>query len=365
MLLERKMKKTLVVLFLCGSMFSTNVAAKEMLSEGNVLTQEIESEGPESIAKNLTESLGYGNVITNGSLHIKSSELRLLVTFENRENALNNFKKRYETELKLIGEKAGFSVLDNSNHESWKIAVNEYMEEGVISPEKTWDMLAFFDVYENDEDNENIRTLANAYFEKIKMKSSDSENVLAQIDAISPLYNDTLLERKKTHSSNRSMNLPSLSAAVEWANAHSTNYNRAFHYYAGKDCTNFVSQILWWSGIGMEDTGNEKLGWWYRIKGQPNQYAASITWINANDFTRYMGRGRAISKWGTLLNELHPGSFIAADNGGDGVIDHNAFVTAKRAGEVKIAQHSSDYHKWSNSTNWIQNPSNRRIYHVR
>lgn len=89
----------------------------------------------------------------------------------------------------------------------------------------------------------------------------------------------------------------------------------------------------------MVSTGNVNSGWWFNSVTQ-----RSTSWIQAGAFARYMGMGYSNSFWTTFKNNVRAGDFIGFDSGGDGVVDHIGYVTAKSGGSIKIAQHSTDYH---------------------
>ena len=77
-----------------------------------------------------------------------------------------------------------------------------------------------------------------------------------------------------------------------------------------------------------------------------------------------MGRQK-YNSWTSLVSNISRGSFIAADFGGDGKVDHCAFITDKSGSNVQIAQHSTDYLKWSYNTSWPKDNGKRILYKVR
>ena len=64
------------------------------------------------------------------------------------------------------------------------------------------------------------------------------------------------------------------------------------------------------------------------------------------------------------MKTLKPGDFIAADWGGDGHIDHIAYVAANGSSSSNkyIAQHTSNYYKRSDQTNWPKDSSTRVLW---
>ena len=61
---------------------------------------------------------------------------------------------------------------------------------------------------------------------------------------------------------------------------------------------------------------------------------------------------------------LNRGDFIGADFNRDGIFDHFAFIVEYDSSrqELLFAQHSTDYLRWENNTNW---PANNGSLYVR
>lgn len=122
---------------------------------------------------------------------------------------------------------------------------------------------------------------------------------------------------------------------------------KKYNFYNGKDCTNFVSQVLVAGGIKTDNT-------WKPY---------TRTWINAHAFVLYWymktGAKNGYPNFALLSKTLQAGDIIGADWGGDGHYDHCAYVVADgpktSAGyyDVTIAQHSKEYVSKASNTGWI------------
>ena len=119
----------------------------------------------------------------------------------------------------------------------------------------------------------------------------------------------------------------------------------------GGDCTNFASQIAYAGGLR------------YAPVWQPY----TKPWINANFFGIVWGKKGKSTKWSTFVKQLIPGMFIAADLGGDGALDHVAYVAANGSSSSNkyIAQHTANYYlrSDSNKSNWKNDTASRVLYH--
>lgn len=130
-----------------------------------------------------------------------------------------------------------------------------------------------------------------------------------------------------------------------------------------------MSQILEYSGVQQAVYSSEYSGWWHtnnKILGTIDNYKHSRSWTMADTFARYMGvtvSTTNLYSWSLGLNE---GDFIALDFSNDGSWDHLGYVTAKSSSllsysvpsrevslsyfNFKVAQHTSNYHEWANSS---------------
>ncbi|MBS6374541.1 MAG: amidase domain-containing protein [Erysipelotrichaceae bacterium] len=338
--------KKFKVLLLTFSIFCFITPFSNVYAESN----ENQINKGEYYADRLNKNGSFDKVTTNEA-KLRNSQTDLLITFENQERALSNFIDKYKSQLSLIKEKFDLDDLISSNYQTYYQTVKEITENGILSYEDIGEMLAFFDIFENFDVNKELQVSISEY------NKTGSQSTLNYLEENLPNYYDSMsIDDLKV--SLRSMPLPNLQAGINYATKYAVKPNPNYYTWSS-DCTNFVSQILKAAGVNEVYTGNENSGWWYRSGSK-----RSISWINADTFTRYMGRG-STNKWSLLMATAKPGSFIASDFGGDGVADHCAFITSKAGGTVKIAQHTTNYHKWSNETNWPVDNNKRILYHVR
>lgn len=329
------------------------------LSGTYMFANENEASKQEFSAEYYAERLNNGNfidkVIVPKSIKFKNNEVQLLIEFEDSDRALTNFKTQYKKELDFIQTKYN---LDDLNDASYKEYYNNLMTDSneEISADAMGEILAFFDIFENKFQNEEIELNMMLY------EIDEKEKYLENIDVLTSSYTDTVsVVGENTFIKNQSrISLPNVNAAVNYAKKYATSRNSSFASYGSADCTNFVSQILLASGVNTvkPNGNNENYGWWYVSKN-----IRSISWINADTFSRYMGRQK-YNSWISLVSNISRGSFIAADFGGDGKVDH-AFITDKSGSNVQIAQHSTDYLKWSYNTGWPKDNGKRILYKVR
>lgn len=101
--------------------------------------------------------------------------------------------------------------------------------------------------------------------------------------------------------------------AVWYARHHALSPNPLFAYCRnrwtgeGADCTNFVSQALWFGGLVMHGGPQEAGGWWYRTGCAPGE--SSDSWRQVNSLIYYLviesKRGRFIP-----VSQVRPGDLI-------------------------------------------------------
>lgn len=229
-------------------------------------------------------------------------------------------------------------------------------------------ILYFYDIYENDELNNNINS--------ILYSRSSVNNKKDQLLYALPYNSEFITNNLNAPSMRNTRSVYSLSKARDYASEYATKVNSVYGS-AGlwKDCTNFVSQILNKSGVRQVNSSSEYEGWWHKsyyvtIRGHlVKRHKYSVSWSNADTFARYMGVGYETKSFYYFSRNIKAGDFIAYDRGSDGDWDHTAFVTytssttynyTNRFGNrstylnFKVAQHSDSYHAWvsSSDNNW-------------
>lgn len=206
-------------------------------------------------------------------------------------------------------------------------------------------MSAFFDIYENNDENKQI-----IEYNKMYQKTKNT-HYLEMLDSLLPDYNERLNVSANVYAATSITNMPNKNAAIDYAKKYAVNANPKYNYYAGGDCANFASQIAY--AGGMKQT----------VYWKPYTYC----WVNADGFSgAAFGKKNKSTKWSSFVKYLKPGSFIAVDFNGDGKIDHIAFVTGNgpSASSKYIAQHTENYHKLSTDTKWPNDSGKRVLYTV-
>lgn len=306
----------------------------------------------DSIKEFINENSLWGDVKTNGSRFIDNQKIDLQVTYENPEESLKKFKQTYSMELNEIQEKEGLDELSNNNYQDYYQILQETGEE-YFGNEHINDVYSFFDIYENNDQNQKLISAINKY-NLSKTSRMSQEDLIMEIMTYVPIYNENMdtysaITRAQT---NEIIHLQDINVAKasSYAKKYAVNPNKAYTYY-GKDCTNFVSQIAYAGGLR---GGIASVTW------KPYTRA----WINANTFCGIWGKRDKSTKWNTFVKKLNPGDFIATDFGGDGVIDHMAYVAANgsTSSSKYIAQHTDNYYEKSETTNWPNDTSTRILW---
>lgn len=309
------------------------------------------------IVEKLNDTMTYDTIVNNGIINIDNQDVAYYATFKDNNLALARFKDKFKNELIIISEKRNLSELTNENYKDYYLGIKELSESSLFTYETIYEMLEFFDIYENIDINTEIKTNADLF------NLTKSEEYAVQIDALAANYNPVISDLyKERQITPMSLDLPNLNGAISYAKKYAKEPNPLYYKWSA-DCTNFVSQVLNAGGIGMVTTNSENSGWWYKSSSQ-----RSISWIRADTFSRYMGRvgyKNSSVNWNSFVGKLKAGDFIGYDSSGDGSVDHMAFITDKSGSQVQIAQHTTNYLKWSNSTGWKTNSKNRVLYIVR
>ena len=292
----------------------------------------------------------WGNVKQNGKVQVADSEIDLEVTFTDRSKSLQMFKKQFAEQLKLIQNDLNMSELSISNYYEYFTYIKE--NEMKFSGEEYWKMLGFFDIFENNEENNQIMNLIKKY------NKTKSVNYLHTIDSMLPDYSMKTVKQSNVFATYSLTKMPNTKEAINYAKKYAVHANPAYNYFAynpttkeGGDCANFASQIA--RAGGMPNTT-----YW-----KPYTYS----WNTAHGFSSSgFGKKNKSTKWNTFVKYLKPGTFIAVDYQGDGKCDHIAFITGNGSTSTTkyIAQHTSNYHKLSSSTNWPKDSANRVLYTV-
>lgn len=343
------MKKNIKILLLISFivLFNSLVTTKMIANSEN---DAVDLSSPEKVKEYIDSYSKWGKTKTNGEVEINGKLISLQVTFENREQSLENFLSEYYLEINQIQSNNNLSNLTSQNYGIYYDYIKN-SGELFFADNDYLDVLAFFDIYENDDYNLEIieysKTLNNS-----RLSYSTMEDVLYDIDCISPDYNERLSNQMIMFSAKGLASLPNKTNAINYAKKYAVTPNQAYTNFAnqGGDCTNFASQIA--RAGGMPD----------QVYWKPYVYS----WVNAHGFAIAYGKKNQTKTWNTLASKLYPGSFIGEDFTGDGTMDHIAFITGNGPTSTQkyIAQHTTNYHRLSTNTNWPNNNSSRILWQI-
>ena len=269
---------------------------------------------------------------------------KLLDEFMDEQAALSTFKSEHPTFLEQA-EDYGLPELSVENASLYKSYAMSL--EGSIENDEWAAILAFLDIYENPESNEEIEEKVRLLEIQANSNGLSTEEAISKAEKLLPISNSP--STVTVEPLNSGINL---AAARDYAERYAVHPNSKYGYETtwlgiGADCTNFASQILYAGGVAMDTSYNTNEGWWWRATNQ-----RSVSWIQAATFARYMGSGYNTTSWSSLVSNARAGDFIGYDSGGDGEVDHIGFVHSKTGNELYIAQHTNDYIDWDNNTGW-------------
>lgn len=324
----------------------------------------------EKIERNdLSQVMGIDTPISvNDYIVVDGSAVPLYCTFEDKNEAIDEIKLKSATLLSQV--KNTYELAEDLNEENWKTyeeKINQYVTEFNLEGEyfdEYSNLLTFFDIYENEEQNNEIKqysTMArsSSMMEELAvMLPYDSECELVKD------FNEQALQTSEMLNQTRAYNLNN---AIVYAEKYATSPNKTDYDYFSKDCTNFTSQILEAAGVSQVVYDSENSGWWHKVSTGLlgiKTHTHSISWIRASTFAKYMGIGLNTNNHWDFSASLQKGDFVAYDKAADGDVDHNAFVVdrdnyaANYNGmnyyDYKIAQHTNNYCAWTSSdaNNW-------------
>lgn len=288
----------------------------------------------------------------------------LYVTFDSQEEALQDISSNLV--IGTIMEMYGYSPISDDNWKLYYDAMYELMD-SPLRPE--WynegntefrQLRQFFDIYENKEKNDVIKSTI--------LTSAISGGITPNIDVMSllPYESYNTLNAVNTGISVASVvvNGFNVDNGVAYAKKYAETANKSVYGTKSKDCTNFVSQILENGGIAQVKYSDEAKGWWHTTSSVHGStfHKYSISWVNADTFSRYMGVHYTSTSLYNFSKNLQRGDFIAADFDNDGDWDHMGFVvdrdstTTNGYYDFKVAQHTDNYLAWATSdkNNWDQ-----------
>jgi len=350
------MKKTVPTLILLGILICLPIlATAEVNIEGTIKDTSVTDRTIKGICSDNLE-------IVNKAITINNVEVDLYVEFKDRKEALKKFEKEYKDILSTIQKEFKLDKLSMNNWKDYQAAlinINGYEQNSKLRK-----MEQFFDIFENNDQNDMIKELASRVKSQDKEKISTVDNrLLKEIDLLTP-YSSNMISSVPNDITLQSSPAINVDDAVTYATDYATSYNTPMYDKFSSDCTNFASQILEAGGVSQEDySPDETKGWWHTREKVLWWYDHdhSISWIRADTFAKYMGVGYKTKVHKDFSEKLQKGDFIAYDKSSDGDWDHIGFVTEigdtvtedeKTYTNYKVAQHTRNYHAWvSDDTN--------------
>lgn len=314
-----------------------------------------------------------GNVISEvyipNSLSYDGEEVSLYCEFKNPEKALKVVNDNYSN---LLEE---YSIYENITKDNYENIYSKLLsiEEENIENENLRNLFEFFDIYENTFTNQIIRSLVNKQKISTNMDinnySRENDEVKQEINNLIPLYANKLsLNSSQTFAISKSKSGMRTNKALAYAEKYATNPNSVDYEVYDADCTNFVSQIVYESGVSQVVGINRSFGWWHMKNALV--HTNSFSWSKAADFVNYWGADYKNHDFATFTSKLYLGDVIGYDKTNDGSVDHLGFVTARSQQQysyifsngnhkiyyydIKIAQHTSNYNDWTSGLrcNW-------------
>lgn len=296
----------------------------------------------------------YGEITQTETIEYRGYQLNLYCTFTNQQDSLNRFINKNNSVLETISTEQRLESLSDDNYRDYYIICKSKLLSGEldVNEYKVYsNMLSFFDVYENAEKNTEIKSM-------IEISNKNEINIDEYLATNLPYSNDFVTDYWGENDNEASRSF-SVSAANSYASANYNNTsNSTYGYLSAGDCANFCSQILIAGGeTQVNSFPDVNSGWWHVNVLGVHKYSRS--WTLAHKFVTYHSYSSFQTRvYSTFTRWLAAGSFIAYDKYNDGDWDHVGYVTQvdsyKTNGyyDHKIAQHSSEYHKWAQYTGW-------------
>lgn len=300
------------------------------------------------------EELTANTAIVNGQ------KMEIYKTFSSQDEAMRDINSAIPNFISQIADYGGIDVLNSENWHEFRSTFYEYVDNNNVleSSSEYMALVKFFDIYENQEKNEQIHEYLQSNSANLSSDRLDLElaYMMPFSSELAQVANANVLSTYSTFNKSK---------AIDYATAHATSPNKDdYYYFSNGDCANFASQILEYAGIQQIVYSDVSKGWWHitstNILGIKT-HKHSQSWTMADVFARYMGVSLTTTNHVTFASKLLQGDFIAADWENDGDWDHIGFVTSTASyvgtcgyQDYKVAQHTSNYLAWASSStnNW-------------
>lgn len=319
------------------------------------------------------------------TVSLRATKNKMFIEFKSQKDALQKIKNRCSELIRKIKDTYALEELSETNWEDYYGCLQSIIDDtkGVLDiSEGDYEyrfLQAFFDIYENKFKNNKVENLSQIVRSKNVPDNDEREQINETIAENLPYDSafareyfekhslDLLLNRQLSFKINNDISNQTLRSAdidleraVSYASQYAENPNEPdYYYFSHGDCANFVSQILEYSGVRQEIYDSEYSGWWHKYNPDAwfFKHKHSRSWTKADVFARYMGVVFTDTNHKKFSENVFRGSFIAYDKENDGDWNHMAFVTAtdNYIGsygyyDYKVAQHTSNYHKWTSNT---------------
>jgi rhodanese-related sulfurtransferase len=348
------------------------VIISSTLASLNVTTAYASNVSETPVTSNTVVALqSVATIIDGGEIQVNGKTNKLYRVFSNENSAIASIKSQVPTLLGILAEEYNLTALSDNNWKDYRDAMFSLFD----SENKPIDynesnlefrtLRAFFDIYENSDKNQQIKSL----IAKRSVSANTQTDFRAIEDELALLlpYSEPLaksFENRVALQTKASFNVTdAINYATTWARDKNTP---TYYYFSNGDCANFVSQILENSGVNQVVYDSVGSGWWHKRKpgflGIGYTHTHSQSWSMADTFARYQGIIYSTTSNYNFSAHLSNGTFVVADFQNDGDWDHCGFVTQRDnyVGssygyyDYKIAQHTSNYHAWASSSenNW-------------
>ena len=292
------------------------------------------------------------NVSVKDFVQYQGHIVPLYKTFDDPDKAIEEIKGL--NLMKTLSEKYQLEELNKENWKDYYDALYRALDDELIdeNDDEYRRSIVFFDIYENEDKNDEIKRFA-----KCKMTTDVVKNNTLDLKYFLPQES---YERfvKNTVRSDALTSTFNISAGIRYASERATNLNTYEYKLFTYDCTNFASQILEKGGVKQKVTKSENSGWWHirEINGTRYRHTQSVSWCRADTFAKYMGVGFTTKNNNTFCDNIGTGDFVGLDEGSDGDWNHIGFCTGviHEQHVYRIAQHTNNYHKWTyeSGNNW-------------
>lgn len=324
---------------------------------------------------NIEESIGKVN--KNNTITINGKETEIFCTFENQAMALENIKIESKDFLNKMKDNYGLEELSVKNWNQYFELLHNFAgvlyDDGKLTEdldEEYRKLRRFFDIYENVDDNEEIKQyVEDAQKARSYINLAEDDEFLSLLPNYSQLVKEHDENKVEPYANHGTYNA---TAAVKYAKENAYNKNSSEYGYLTSDCTNFASQVYNKGGLSQEKTNSTATGWWHSKNG--NSHLHSRAWAYAYEFAKYWGVSLKTQDTNKFSSTIKTGDAILADWQNDGKWDHAGIVTATSQTvkyipgtatsgsaigsgwyyDFQVAQHNRDYLLWASDTgnNW-------------